>query len=66
MMHNERPLEEAELPREDLLKTEYCNECDVLVTVEDEGSSNFYCDCGNEWTEGQQDEDEDDDNDDEE
>ena len=60
-MHDERPLEEAELPREDLLKTEYCNECDALVTVEDERSSNFYCDCGNEWTEGEQDEDEDDD-----
>jgi len=59
-MQNERPLEEAELPREDLLKTEYCNECDALVTVEDQGSSNFYCDCGNEGTEGEQDDDDDD------
>ncbi len=65
-MDKERQLEEAELPREDLLKTEYCNECDALVTVEDERSSNFYCDCGNEWTEGEQDEDENDDSDDEE
>ncbi len=64
-MDNERQLEEAELPREDLLKTEYCNECDALVTVEDQGSSNFYCDCGNDWTEGEQDDDDDDDDDDE-
>jgi len=62
-MGNERQLEETELPREDLLKTEYCNECDALVTVEDEGSSNFYCDCGNEWTEGEQERNEEDDDD---
>jgi len=61
-MDQERQLEEAELPREDLLKTEYCNDCKELVTAEDEGSSNFYCDCGNEWTEGEQErEDEEDD-----
>lgn len=63
-MENERPLQEAELPREDLLKTEYCNICKDLVTAEDEDSTNFYCDCGNEWTEGEQD-DEDEDEDDE-
>ena len=60
-MDGERAEKYEDSPREDLLKTEYCNECDALVTVEDEGSSNFYCDCGNEWTEGEQDEDEDDD-----
>ena len=59
-MDNERQLEEAELPREDLLKTEYCNDCGELVVAEDEGSSNFYCDCGNEWIEGGQERDEDD------
>ena len=53
-MSNEQQAQEAELPREDLLTTEYCNGCDELVTVEDEGSSNFYCDCGNEWAIGEQ------------
>ena len=60
-MDREGQLEEAELPREDLLKNEYCNDCGQLVTVEDEGSSNFYCDCGSEWTEGEQDSDDEDD-----
>ena len=32
---------------------EYCNDCEVLVYAE-EDSSNFYCDCGNEWVEGEQ------------
>jgi len=59
-MDSERQLKETELPREDLLKNEYCNDCGQLVTVEDEGSSNFYCDCGNEWNEGEQDHDDDD------
>ncbi len=59
-MDKERLLEEAELPREDLVKSEYCNDCGELVTVEDEGSSSFYCDCGNEWTEGEQDREDDD------
>ena len=54
-MDRERQLEEAELPREDLLKNEYCNDCGALVIVEDAGSSSFYCDCGNEWNEGVQD-----------
>ena len=63
-MDNERQLEEAELPREDLLKSEYCNDCGALVTVEDEGSSNFYCDCGNQWTEGEQERDDEDEDED--
>lgn len=52
-MNNEGSLEQTELPREDLLTSEYCNECKELVTVEDEDSINFYCDCGNEWSVGE-------------
>ena len=33
---------------------EYCDNCGELVTAEDEDSDNFYCDCGNEWSEGDQ------------
>ena len=52
---------------EDLPRQEYCNDCEKLVTAEDEEPSNFYCDCGNEWTEGEQDiDDEDDDENDDE
>ena len=42
-------------------RQEYCNDCGELVTAEDEDSFNFYCDCGNEWTEGGQDIDDEDD-----
>jgi membrane protease subunit (stomatin/prohibitin family) len=56
-MDSAKPEKAGDLPRADVLKNEYCNDCGALVTVEDEGSSNFYCDCGNEWTEGEQDDD---------
>ena len=42
-------MDDEHLPRQ-----EYCNDCGELVTAEDEGSFNFYCDCGNEWVEGGQ------------
>ena len=29
--------------------SEYCDVCDELVEAED-GTCNFYCDCGHEWT----------------
>ena len=48
-------MDDGDLPRQ-----EYCNDCGELVTAEDEGLSNFYCDCGNEWIEGGQERDEDD------
>jgi len=36
-------MDDQHLPRQ-----EYCEDCELIVTAE-EGSFNFYCDCGNEW-----------------